>query len=293
MLRPHLAIPFSLKIIPSQMVRNLGPLFFEKLPHPVKLVTDIPGPGVNTNRSVPPISPPPLINIQPPLSSAANTQTSNPFIPVPNPFSTPAPPAHSYYLNVRSTSQPPAHRKSVAFADAPNFSDNASSTTIASSEQSGHHRHVDATRGYEAGDDTDSTIDARRSNRDSARSQAQPVNAASAAAASSLNPRNGKKRHHTRRRSADPTTAVRYAPVDTASTSQGPIPAASPAPSDETIDLPERFDKYGRKMPEPGDDPLADRLDHILAGRGAAGMLFGNLVDGLFGPEGRKKKGGK
>lgn len=291
MLRPHLAIPFSLKIISSQMVRDLGPLFVEKPPRSARLVANISHPGVNIERSIPPLSPPPLIHIQPPTSTTTNTKTSNPFLPVPNPFSTTAPPHQSYYSHTRSVSQPPAHRKSVAFADASNVSDNASSTTIASSQQSGHHRHVDATRGYEAGDDTDSTIDGARSNRDSARSQAQPVNAASAAPTSSQKPRNGKKRHQSRRRSAEPTNVARTAPLDTASTSQGPIPVASPAPSDATIDLPERFDKYGRKMPEPGEDPLADKLDHILAGKGAAGMLFGDLVDGLFGPEGRKKKG--
>jgi hypothetical protein len=201
----------------------------------------------------------------------------------------PVPPPQPYYpaSTPRSTSQPPVHRKSVAFAEAPDVAGNPSSTTIASSQQSGHHRHVDATRGYEAGDDTDSTIDAQRSNRDSARSQAQPLNAASAAAASSLDPRNGKKRHHSRRRSADPTATTRSAPMNT----HGPDPAASPAPSDETIDLPERFDKNGRKKSQAGDDPAADRLDNILAGKGATGKLFGNFVDGLFGPEGRKKKG--
>lgn len=198
------------------------------------------------------------------------------------------PPQPSYPASTpRSTSQPPAHRKSVAFAEAPDVAGNTSSTTIASSQQSGQHRHVDATRGYEAGDDSDSTIDAQRSNRDSARYQAQAVNAASAAAASSLDPRNGKKGHHSRRRSADPTAAARSAPVNI----PGPHPAASPAPSDETIDLPARFDKSGRKKAQAGEDPIADRLDDILAGKGATGRLFGNFVDGLFGPEGRKKKG--
>jgi hypothetical protein len=175
----------------------------------------------------------------------------------------------------------------VAFAEAPDVAGNTSSTTIASSQQSGHHRHVDATRGYEAEDDTDSTMDAQRSIRASAGSQAPPVNPASVAAASWLDPHAGKKRHHSRRRSADPTAAARSAPLD----NQGLAPAASPAPSDETVDLPERFDKNGRKKPEPGEDPIADRLDNILAGKGTTGKLFGNFVDGLFGPEGRKKKG--
>lgn len=57
------------------------------------------------------------------------------------------------------------------------------------------------------------------------------------------------------------------------------------------MDLPARFDEKGRKKNEQGDDPLADRFDDILAGKGAAGKVFGNFFDGLFGPDGRKKKG--
>lgn len=254
--------------------------------------------GLNTQSCTSPASPP-LITVQrPSVSSGANPQRANPFLPVPDPFSNSIPPPQPYLpaSTARSTSQPPAHRKSVAFADAAKNTSNTSSTTIDSSQQSGHHRHIDATRGYEAGDDTDSIIDAQRTNRSTGRSQpsANSVNAASAAAASSLDPRNGKKRHHHRRRSAEPSTSsgARSAPVDTsASTSRPPAPAASPAPSDETIDLPERFDKYGRKKPEADEDPSADRLDNILAGKGTTGKLFGNFVDGLFGPEGRKKKG--
>jgi len=53
--------------------------------------------------------------------------------------------------------------------------------------------------------------------------------------------------------------------------------------------LPARFDEKGRKKPEPGQDPLADKLDDILAGKGTAGKLIGNFLDDLFGPDGRKK----
>jgi hypothetical protein len=56
----------------------------------------------------------------------------------------------------------------------------------------------------------------------------------------------------------------------------------SPA-SDVTVELPERFDKYGRKKPEPGEDVLADKLEAFLAGKGAARKLFGNFADGLLG----------
>ncbi|PYH46078.1 DUF3824 domain-containing protein [Aspergillus saccharolyticus JOP 1030-1] len=36
--------------------------------------------------------------------------------------------------------------------------------------------------------------------------------------------------------------------------------------SDSTIDLPDRFDSQGRLLPQPGDDPLADGLEHLLRG---------------------------
>lgn len=57
---------------------------------------------------------------------------------------------------------------------------------------------------------------------------------------------------------------------------------ASPA-SDATVELPERFDKYGRRKTEPGEDFLADKLEEFLNGKGAARKLFGNFADGLLG----------
>jgi hypothetical protein len=66
---------------------------------------------------------------------------------------------------------------------------------------------------------------------------------------------------------------------------------ASPADSDATIELPPRFDEKGRRKTNPDDDPLADRIEEMLAGKGAAGKIFGNFLDGIFGPEGRKNKG--
>ena len=234
-------------------------------------------------------APPPLIQVQRPSNSSA----SNPFLPVPDPFAPVPQPQPSYHASTaRSTSQPPAHRKSVAFAANPIVGGAESSTTIASSQQSGHHRHVDATRGYEAGDDSDSTIAGR--NRGQTRSQTLPQVDTNGATSLDPNTGNGKRRHHHRRRSAEPATSsnARSGPSQpVASSSRQPEPVASPTPSDDTIDLPERFDKNGRKKPEPGEDPMADRLDNILAGKGATGKLFGNLVDGLFGPEGRKKGG--
>ena len=65
----------------------------------------------------------------------------------------------------------------------------------------------------------------------------------------------------------------------------------SPAPSDETIELPARFDEHGRRKPEKGDDPIADKIEEFLAGKGSAGKLFKNLTDGLLGGGGAKESG--
>jgi hypothetical protein len=57
--------------------------------------------------------------------------------------------------------------------------------------------------------------------------------------------------------------------------------------SGETIDLPPRFDELGRRK---GDDPLADKLEDILSGRGTAGKLFSRLAGDLFtGSSSRRK----
>lgn len=75
-----------------------------------------------------------------------------------------------------------------------------------------------------------------------------------------------RRRHHDRRR-ASQTDILR---------------SPSPAHSDTTIDMPERFDQYGRRKPERGEDPLADTIEDLLSGKGAAGKLLGKLT-GVFG----------
>ena len=75
-------------------------------------------------------------------------------------------------------------------------------------------------------------------------------------------------RHHRSRRSYDRHEESR---------------SPSPAHSDETIDLPERFDESGRKKPERGEDPIAEKIEEFLSGKGSAGKLFKNLTDGLLG----------
>ena len=52
--------------------------------------------------------------------------------------------------------------------------------------------------------------------------------------------------------------------------------------SDSTVDLPARFDDRGRRLPERGEDPLADKIEELLHGRGTAGKLFAKITGDLF-----------
>ena len=243
--------------------------------------------------SAAPIPPPASsyeVPIPPPTSSSVP-----PFIPPVSsyepPLPDPPPPIHTARQDTypspttrevsppRSQSQPPSsHRKSVQFAEKPQFSEAAKLESEVSSADRPRERHKHShSRGYEAGDDTDSTPDEqRRGSRDMTSRSLQPESAEPG------------RRRHRRRRSHEPSLSR-----DEPSSSSRPLErdrGASPD-SDGTIDLPARFDDKGRKKTEQGDDPLADRLDEILSGRGAAGKVFGNFLDGFFGPDGRKKKG--
>lgn len=53
--------------------------------------------------------------------------------------------------------------------------------------------------------------------------------------------------------------------------------------SDGTVDLPDRFDENGNRKPE---DPLAQKINELLAGQGGAGGLFKGLMGGLLGGQG-------
>lgn len=76
-----------------------------------------------------------------------------------------------------------------------------------------------------------------------------------------------RRRHHDRHRASQPGT------------SRSPSPAAS----DATVDLPERYDRYGRRKPEKGEDPLADTIEDLLSGKGAAGKFLGKLTGAFRG----------
>ena len=196
----------------------------------------------------------------PPPNEAANTSSS--YIPptdrAPSPHRT------------RATSQPPPSgpRKSVGFAEKPEIS--VFGDSEASSPE--HHRHRSRReRGYEAGDDTDSTPDELRR-----RSQRQGESSRT------LDPSTEdgrKRRHHHRRRSADPSSAPLSQSQGTARSSRPSKEArpTSPADSDATVELPARFDEKGRQKVETGQDPVADRIDAILSGKGATGKTVWEL----------------
>lgn len=47
------------------------------------------------------------------------------------------------------------------------------------------------------------------------------------------------------------------------------------------MDLPERFDSKGRRIPDKGEDPLADKVEELLGGGGG----FGKFIKGFLGGE--------
>ena len=199
----------------------------------------------------------------------------------------------------RAVSQPPpanSSRKSVQFAAADDVQPiPASEATITDKPSSSRRRRRE--RGYEAGDDTDTPPD------DAARRASRNLDPAALAAAGMdpVDTYNDKRRHHRRRRSHDPSASSSRRDRDrdpaaagaASSRSKGKAPATDNDDgnnSDATVDLPPRFDDEGKKKSERGEDPVADRFEDIVSGKGAAGKVFGNFIDGLFGPEGRSKK---
>ena len=53
--------------------------------------------------------------------------------------------------------------------------------------------------------------------------------------------------------------------------------------------MPERFDKHGRRKPDKGEDPIADKIEEFLSGKGSAGKLFKNITENFLGGGDKKK----
>ena len=66
----------------------------------------------------------------------------------------------------------------------------------------------------------------------------------------------------------------------------------SPTHSDTTEDLPDRFDKHGKRKHEkaeaPG-DPIAEKIEEFLSGKGSAGKIFKNITDNFLGGGDKKR----
>lgn len=134
----------------------------------------------------------------------------------------------------RSMSQPPppSQSKSVAF----NLHEQPPS---ASNVHDRPGRNAD--QDYET-DDSDSTIDGTEQRRH--------------------------RHRHRHRRSSVPDSRRSANPPPSASHTRAPKPgprdAASDSDSESTVDLPDRFDADGHRLPEKGDDPIADTLEGLL-----------------------------
>ena len=243
--------------------------------------------GLNMSPSAPPA--PPIINVQPPSTTGTrSSRTPDVASPSVNGYVPPTETIHDYVSlpnrttsPTRSRSQPPSTgRKSVQFAAAPQVTtleDNPPVESEASNPERHRHRHKHShSGGYEAEEDTDTTPDdlRRQSREHSSRS---------------IDPGSAERKHHRRRRSHESTSSH----GEPSSSSKGPNleRVSSPNDSDATIELPPRFDEKGRKRTDAGDDPMGGKIEDILAGKGAAGKLFGNFLDGILGPDDRRRKG--
>lgn len=51
----------------------------------------------------------------------------------------------------------------------------------------------------------------------------------------------------------------------------------SPASSESTIDLPERFDERGKRVPEANENPFAEKIQEAFRGKGSMGKMLKDL----------------
>ena len=100
------------------------------------------------------------------------------------------------------------------------------------------------------------------------------------------------RRHRRRRRRRDHDSPETLSDSDTREThrhsrtkDRGPPQPREPSPahSDSTVDLPPRFDKDGRPKPQKGEDPIADKIEEFLSGKGSASKFLKNITDNFLG----------
>lgn len=183
----------------------------------------------------------------------------------------------------RSSSQPAPASKNVAF-------DLESEGSQLQSPDGRRHqqRRGETSRGYEAEDDSESTLDGR----DKRYPTHHPISETESDPEQSARRRKRHRRHrhpddhhrshddddddrhhrHSRRSSRN------HHPSSSSSARDARPP--SPARSDVTVDLPDRFDKEGRRKSERGDDAVADILEDIISGKGPGGKYFKKIFGG-------------
>lgn len=147
----------------------------------------------------------------------------------------------------RSVSQPesPSHSKSVSF--------DLDGNTKADKGKSHTHDTAAYGEGYET-DDSDSTIDGNDRNHHRHHHHRHPPPPLRDHLSNSYEPTPNTNRHHHHHHRQTPKSNA----VSTRSTTK------DSSDSEATIDLPDRFDAQGRKLPEEGDDLLADSVEHLL-----------------------------
>lgn len=112
----------------------------------------------------------------------------------------------------------------------------------------------------------------------------------SATSSSSRSHGNRKHRHHHRH---DPPPAAPSNPDSSTNTLVNSARSSSPANSDSTIDLPQRFDEKGRKIPEEGEDPLVDMAQNLLGEGGGFSKFLKGFLGGEDDPLGDGDKKGR
>lgn len=189
----------------------------------------------------------------------------------------PSPPPQPSFVP-RSSSQPAPASKNVAFdlgSDGSEFS---------SPDLRRHRRRGETSRGYEAEDDSESTLDGR----DKRYPTHHPVSETESNPEISTRRRKHHRRQREDRRSQRPQPSSRSQP-------HAHDRSQSPTGSDSTVDLPERFDREGRKKPERGEDLVVDLLEDLLAGKGPGGKyfkkMFGGADDDVDEAGGRRRRG--
>lgn len=156
-----------------------------------------------------------------------------------------------------------------------------------------HKRRGESNRGYEAEDDSESTLDGR----DKRYPTHHPISETESDPEQSARRRKVRRRHPDDRSSYEdhrPHRSSRRSSRNHHPSSARDGDPLSPTDSDATVDLPERFDKEGKRKPERGDDAIADILDDIMSGKGPGGKyfkkIFGGTDDDGEDPGGRKRR---